>query len=211
MIITVAGFKGGIGKTTSAIAFAYWLSQNRGKTLLIDGDPNRSAIGWVNRGPGMPFGICDQLSAPRESRNYDHLVIDTPARPNREDLESLSKGADLLVLPSAPSALALDALKQSIDALDSLGANYLCYLSIVPSAPQKTGAAARAALSRLNAPLATSEIRKFAAWEKASAKGLIAGAVKGDSNAKNAQADGDALAAEVVALTEALLKDNTGG
>lgn len=208
MIITVAGFKGGIGKTTGAIAFAYWLSQNRGTTLLIDGDPNRSAIGWVRRGPGMPFGICDQLSAPRESRNYDHLVIDTPARPNREDLASLSKGADMLVLPSAPSALALDALRQSIEALDSLGAKYLCYLSIVPSAPRKTGAAARIALSKLEAPLATNEIRKFAAWEKASAKGLIAGAVKGDANARNAQADSDALAAEIVALTESLLEEN---
>lgn len=205
MIITVAGFKGGIGKTTSAIAFAHWLSQNRGKTLLIDGDPNRSAVGWVKRGSGMPFGICDQLSAPRESRSYEHLVIDTPARPNREDLESLSKGADLLVLPSAPSALALDALKQSIDALDSLGANYLCYLSIVPSAPRKTGAAARAALSKLGAPLADSELRKFAAWEKASAKGLMPESIKGDSNAKNAQADGDALAAEIVALAESLI------
>ena len=41
MFITVTHFKGGVGKTTSAVhfaAFLQWLSP----TLLIDGDPNRA-------------------------------------------------------------------------------------------------------------------------------------------------------------------------
>ncbi len=45
MIVTVAGFKGGVGKTTSAIHLATYLNQNA-STLLVDGDPNRSATTW---------------------------------------------------------------------------------------------------------------------------------------------------------------------
>ncbi|MEO0352764.1 MAG: ParA family protein, partial [Cyanobacteria bacterium P01_A01_bin.15] len=42
MIITVASFKGGVGKTTTAIHLAAFF-QGKGKTLLIDADPNCSA------------------------------------------------------------------------------------------------------------------------------------------------------------------------
>ena len=37
MIISIAGFKGGVGKTTTAVHFAAYLQQSA-PTLLIDGD-----------------------------------------------------------------------------------------------------------------------------------------------------------------------------
>ena len=42
MFITVASYKGGVGKTTTAVHLAAYL-QTLAATLLIDGDPNRSA------------------------------------------------------------------------------------------------------------------------------------------------------------------------
>src|SRR4051812_35161164 len=98
MIVTVAAFKGGTGKSTSAVHLAAYL-KTRGPTLLIDGDPNRSAIGWARRGGGkLPFLVVDERMAARIMRESapEHVVIDTPARPTREDLEVLVGGCDLL-------------------------------------------------------------------------------------------------------------------
>ena len=138
MIVTVASFKGGVGKTTTAVHLAAYL-QTKGKTLLIDGDPNRSASGWSKRG-SLPFKVIDERQAAKHAKDFDHIVIDTEARPEREDLEALAGGRDLLVLPTTPDALALDALTQTIDALKSIGTDrYRILLTIIPPKPSKDG------------------------------------------------------------------------
>ena len=41
--ITVTGFKGGVAKSTNSLHLATYFS-DKGKTVLLDGDPNRTAI-----------------------------------------------------------------------------------------------------------------------------------------------------------------------
>ncbi|MFX5302078.1 ParA family protein, partial [Acinetobacter baumannii] len=57
MILAVTGFKGGVGKTTTAVHLAAVLAEDA-PTLLVDGDPNRSATGWHARG-GLPVKVVD--------------------------------------------------------------------------------------------------------------------------------------------------------
>src|SRR5215475_10294279 len=73
-------------------------------TLLIDGDPNRSATRWAKRG-GMPFTIADEKEGAYQARNFQHVVVDTEARPGSADFETLAKGCDLLVVPTVPASL----------------------------------------------------------------------------------------------------------
>jgi chromosome partitioning protein len=62
-IITITQFKGGVGKTTSAVCLSSLLS-DLGNTLLIDSDLNRSASIWARKGL-LPFTVCDDREAPK--------------------------------------------------------------------------------------------------------------------------------------------------
>jgi chromosome partitioning protein len=106
MIITVASFKGGVGKSTTAVHLAAFVQQKLGSTLLVDGDPNRSVTVWAKRGE-LPFPLCDERQAAKLARQYENLIFDTKARPEKEDLKALADGCDLLIIPSTPDALAL--------------------------------------------------------------------------------------------------------
>jgi len=54
---SVANFKGGVVKTTTAIRLAAFLAK-QGETLLLDGDPNRGASAWARKGQ-LPFTVAD--------------------------------------------------------------------------------------------------------------------------------------------------------
>src|SRR3712207_386918 len=98
VIVTVASFKGGVGKTVTAVHLAAYLASAPAvDTMLVDGDPNRSATGWAKRGE-LPFKVVDERQAVRYARDHDHVVIDTEARPEREDLEALAGGGDPFII-----------------------------------------------------------------------------------------------------------------
>ena len=196
MIITVASFKGGVAKTTSAVHLAAYFQQ-KGETVLIDGDPNRSATGWAKRG-NLPFKVIDERQAVKHAKNFEHIVIDTQARPDREDLEALADGCDLLVLPTTPDALALDALMLTIDELKSIGADrYKILLTIIPPKPSKDGEDARGTLAEAGLPLFKTGIRRLSAFQKASLAGVPVYGVA-DNRAKQGWGDYQVVGKEIL-------------
>lgn len=171
MITTVASFKGGVGKTTTAVHLATWFAENA-PTLLLDGDQNRSATGWAQRG-SLPFKVVDERQAARYAREYTHTVIDTQARPTPEDLKILVEGCDLLVIPTTPDALSLDALMLTVGALKNLGApKFQVLLTIIPPLPNHDGEEAHRTLAELGIPTFSGGIRRLIAFQKAALAGI---------------------------------------
>jgi chromosome partitioning protein len=171
MYITVTNYKGGVGKTTTAVHLAAYFQQ-LAPTLLIDGDPNRCATKWADTGK-MPFAIVDREEGDYHARNYTHVIKDTEARPGMADFEKLAKGCDLLVIPSVPSRLDIEALKLTIAALRTVGTDrYRILLTKVPPSPENDGAELRKLLVSAKTPIFRAEIPRLKCFEKAAAQGV---------------------------------------
>ena len=196
MIVTVASFKGGVGKTTTAVHLAAYLS-TKASTLLIDSDQNRSASGWATRGH-LPFTVVDERAAAKYARNYDHIVIDTQARPTQEDLEALVDGCDLLIIPCTPDALSLDAVMLTVSTLKQLGSErFKILLTIIPPKPSRDGDEARKMLTEAGLPLFKRGIRRLVAFQKAALAGVPVSEIN-DPRADQAWADYQAVGREVM-------------
>jgi chromosome partitioning protein len=198
MLITIASFKGGVGKTTTAIHLAAYF-QSLGKTVLIDGDPNRSATAWTGRGK-FGFDVVDEFQMAKVARGgYEHIILDTAARPNQETIKSLAEGCDMLILPSTPDLLALDALRLTIQALQEHDARqFKILLTMVRPKPARDGEIALGMLKEAGLPVFDGMIRRYQSFVTAASLGLLVSGVndpRAHLGAEDYQAVGEELAA----------------
>ncbi len=180
MIVTVASNKGGVGKTTTAIHLAAYLQQFA-PTLLVDNDPNRNSIGWAARSQNrLPFRVVDINQSLKVGRDYEHIIFDTKARADRDELQTLAQGCDLMVVPTTPDAMAIEILMSTVDILRSFAvAQFRILITIIPPYPERDGEDARAVLEANGYPLFASGIRQAKGFKLAALRGLLINQLKG--------------------------------
>ena len=170
MIIAITALKGGVGKTTTAVHLAAYL-QTLAPTLLIDADKNRSALVW-SKEDKLPFYVASQAGAPGLIKKFTHIIIDTQARPEPEELEDLSSGSDLLILPTTPNHLDIDTTIKAVELLKPLKAKYKVLLTQVDSRT-RNGRDARKILEDAQLPLFKVDIPLLVAFQRAPSRGVI--------------------------------------
>ncbi len=119
--ILVLNAKGGCGKSTIATNLAAWFSGAGNKTALVDYDPQRSSLDWLERRPdylapiiGIPGYEHGLRGVPR---NTDIAIMDAPARSHGKELSGLLRNADTLVIPVLASTIDMQAASVFIDEL----------------------------------------------------------------------------------------------
>jgi chromosome partitioning protein len=170
MIITITALKGGVGKTTTSVHLAAYL-QEHAPTLLIDADRNRSALVW-SREDKLPFTVASQAGATAIISKYTHIITDTQARPEQDELKDLVASSDLLIVPTTANHLDIDTTIKTSELLETWGAKYKVLLTQVDSRT-KTGRAAKTILEEAKLPMFKAEIPLLVAFERSSSRGVI--------------------------------------
>jgi len=124
--LAVCNLKGGVGKTTTAVYLAAGLHRS-GRTLLVDADPQQSALLWSQQDPIFPYTV---VSLPVRDlhrrladlgRGYDHLVIDTgPA--DAAIIRSAVMAAEVVIVPASPTGLDVNRLMPTVELLAEVDA-----------------------------------------------------------------------------------------
>ena len=124
MRLATVNTKGGVGKTTTAVYLAAGLHA-QGRTLLVDADPQQSALLWSQGDPVFPYNI---VSLPVRDlhrrladlgRGYDHVVIDTPPG-DTTIIRSAVMAAEVVIVPASPTGLDLNRLMPTFELLAEL-------------------------------------------------------------------------------------------
>lgn len=131
-IVALAAQKGGSGKTTLAANLAVQMeAEGDGPVALVDTDPQGSlADWWRERNVESPVltrssthHLARHIRRIRES-GARHLIIDTPPA-IKSSIAHVMSAADLVVIPTRPSAHDLRAVGKTVEIAERLGKEFV--------------------------------------------------------------------------------------
>ena len=197
-IVAITNLKGGVAKTTTAVHFAEYL-RKFGTTILVDSDPNRSAMSWSRRREVDGFHVVNEMELARFSGQACAYVIDTKARPDDEDCMALVRTASAIVLPTSSNGDDLRVTIQTAKMLAEVGSTK--HRALITRARTQAGSTdtleAKKYLEQQGIPVFNRAIRHYVAYPAAFLDGVPVRDVK-NPKAKDAWSDYEAVMKELI-------------
>lgn len=110
-IVSFSNLKGGVGKSSTAVHFAYWLRFIKKKRVVaVDADAERSTSKWLQAlDENFPVEVMpdpDELAEriPQLGKEYQFVVIDNAANSSEATRMTVLK-SDVVVIPITPTGL----------------------------------------------------------------------------------------------------------
>ncbi len=183
MIVALLNQKGGVGKTTLAVHLAEAFSRLGKKVLLVDADPQGSALDWAENRPdvqprfpviGLPKPTLHR-ELPALATSHDFVVIDGPPRVN-ELARAAILASDLVLIPVQPSPFDVWAAQEIVTLLqearvfkENIKSAFVVNRKIVNTA---IGRDVVDALSSYPVPVLRTSIGQRVAFAESAAQGL---------------------------------------
>jgi chromosome partitioning protein len=120
-VIAIVSQKGGVGKSTLAVHLATEAYAQGQRVLLLDLDPQGSAMEWASRrgdrppdvSGANPASITKEIERARTD-GYDLVLVDTAPHADHAALQA-ARAADLVAIPCRPSTFDIAAISATLD------------------------------------------------------------------------------------------------
>ena len=123
-VLTIANRKGGAGKSTCAAHIAIEASKSGLEVILIDMDPQKTLEMWWGKRDGENPYLIDtsepdlmDIIEKLRVKKFDLCIIDTPGDASMNAISGI-KAADLVLIPSKPTAPDLTAIGRTISMVE---------------------------------------------------------------------------------------------
>jgi chromosome partitioning protein len=118
-VVSFINQKGGCGKSTTSVHFAYWLVKQNESVAIVDADAQQSSSQWIEGITlDIPYFVIqspDDLleQTPQIATQYQYVVIDGPASIS-ETTRAILFRADLAVIPCQPTGVDLRSASDAV-------------------------------------------------------------------------------------------------
>jgi chromosome partitioning protein len=149
-VIAIVSQKGGVGKSTLAVHLAAEACTQGRRVLLLDLDPQGSAMEWASRrgdrppdvSGANPASIGKEIEKAR-SEDYDLVLVDTAPHADHAALQA-ARSADLVAIPCRPSTFDIAAISATLDLCKLANKQALVILNAAPIRSRVTAEAEEA-------------------------------------------------------------------